>query len=114
VSNVDLSTQKSVSITGETITPSGFNIFEHSLKNTFDSIVDRIKEQLPGVDPLNPDEEEGDDTEDYSKKIIDFSGLGIERMSEMPQAFFDSENYEFGKKYCASTEPTSGFDLMAA
>ncbi|CAG9310742.1 unnamed protein product [Blepharisma stoltei] len=49
-SNVDFTVQKSISITGEEITPSGFCILKHSLKDTFTKIRTRVKEFLPDMD----------------------------------------------------------------
>lgn len=55
-SDVDFTIQKSISFTGEEITPSGFCVLKHSLKDTFTKIRTRVKEFLPEMDFNEPGE----------------------------------------------------------
>mmetsp|Transcript_12981 Transcript_12981/g.18939 ORF Transcript_12981/g.18939 Transcript_12981/m.18939 type:complete len:435 (+) Transcript_12981:12-1316(+) len=57
-SGVDFTKQKSISVTGEEITPSGFCVLKHSLKDTFSQIRNRVQEYLPDIDIDITDEDE--------------------------------------------------------
>jgi Zn-dependent oligopeptidase len=59
-SDVDFTQQKSLSITGEEITPSGFCVLKHSLKETFKQIQERVLNFLPDIDDQVEDEENHD------------------------------------------------------
>lgn len=55
-SDVDFTEQKSISITGEEITPSGFCVLKHSLKDTFRQMRERVRDFLPDIDDLEDDD----------------------------------------------------------
>ena len=67
-SDVDFTEQKSISVTGEVITPSGYCVLKHSLKDTFQQMRDRVIEFLPNID--------GDDFQEY-EEFMDFK-VGME------------------------------------
>ena len=56
-SMVDFTMQRSISVTGEEITPSGYCVLKHSLKDTFEQMRSRVKDFLPSIDGDNLDEE---------------------------------------------------------
>lgn len=67
-SNVDFSKEKTMSVTGEEITPSRFCVLKHSLKDTFEQIRSRVKEFLPEVES---EDENGEEITHYKVSFRD-------------------------------------------
>lgn len=95
-SDVDFTLQKSISITGEEITPSGFCVLKHSLKDTFIQMRERVKGFLPDIDDTKDEEfpqfndfkvtVEGDDAVYQVKKS---DGEWKSELPDVPIPYFD-------------------------
>ena len=92
VSNENFSNYKTVDVQGNEITPSTFNIFRDSFKDTFTQIRDTLKENLPD---LNLDETtESDDNEevvplDFRTKLM--NGQGDVVLQAKPLKVYNSD-----------------------
>lgn len=81
ISDVDFSQQTSVSITGEIITPSSFNIFDHSLKETCDQIRMRAMQCLPKMDFVLNEDDAYEEVSKFRSRLED-NQLLFERFDE--------------------------------
>jgi hypothetical protein len=84
-SDVDFTQQKSISITGEEITPSGFCVLKHSLKETFKQIQERVKDFLPDIDD-DQQENENDAETDHDYQDFKVAICGDEAIFQVKQA----------------------------
>jgi nucleoside diphosphate kinase len=82
ISDVDFSQQTSMSVTGEVITPSRFNIFDHSLKDTCDQIRMRAAQALPKMDFVLMGDEADEKVAKFRSRMID-NELIFERFDEL-------------------------------
>ncbi|OMJ69967.1 hypothetical protein SteCoe_32164 [Stentor coeruleus] len=64
-SDIDFTKQKTFSITGEEITPSGYCVLKHSLKDTFHQMRERVLEFLPDIDAVDDEIDENDQFMDF-------------------------------------------------
>mmetsp|Transcript_12303 Transcript_12303/g.23347 ORF Transcript_12303/g.23347 Transcript_12303/m.23347 type:complete len:1288 (-) Transcript_12303:2122-5985(-) len=90
ISDVDFSQQTSVSITGEIITPSRFNIFDHSLKDTCDQIRMRAAACLPKMDFILNGEETEEALSQFRSRL-EGSNLIFERFDESIGEWYRSD-----------------------
>ena len=100
-SDVDFTLQRSISVTGEEITPSGYCVLKHSLKDTFQQMRNRVKEFLPDI--------EGDDIiaddDDEVNEFLDFK-VGIENN----QAVFQTKGEDYDWRSEVPPVPIPNFD----
>ena len=99
-SDVDFTLQRSISITGEEITPSGYCVLKHSLKDTFQQMRDRVIEFLPDID-------RDDDTE--FSGCMDFK-VGIHNNQAVFQSKITDDHYENEWKSEFPSVPLPNFD----
>lgn len=97
--DVDFTIQRSISFTGEEITPSGYCVLKHSLKDTFKLMQDRVKEYLPDI--------EGDEVDGDSEEYMDFK-VGIQGNQAVFQTKFKESDQEWAPN-CPSV-PLPNFD----